>query len=96
MAARATRGQIAHDGDYFLTVAPQTGETAKQMPALLAAAVSGQQRTSVWRHEQQCWVVATSSSGAVRSHSPLAHRARWSTDDFVGALPQALSRQLAR
>ena len=52
MAARATRGQLAHDGDYFLTVAPQTGETAKQMPALIAAALSGEQRTRVLHNEQ--------------------------------------------
>ena len=52
MAARATRGQLAHDGDYFLTVAPQTGETAKQMSAWIAAAVSGEQPTRVLRNEQ--------------------------------------------
>ncbi len=47
MAAIATRGQIAKDGDYYLTVAPQTGEMGRLMPGLIAAAVTGVQRTAI-------------------------------------------------
>jgi transposase len=45
MAALLTRATIAGDGDYYLTVAPQTGETAKQLPAWIEAALSGAQAT---------------------------------------------------
>jgi transposase len=51
MAARATRGQIAYDGDYYLTVAPHTGEMAQAMPALIEAAVTGARATQELRHE---------------------------------------------
>lgn len=47
MAAIATRGHRARGGDYDLTIAPQTGEIAKSMNSLIAAAVSGEQRTRV-------------------------------------------------
>jgi transposase len=47
MAALATRGQLAYDGDYYLTVAPRTGEMAQWLPSLIAAAVTGQQQTVV-------------------------------------------------
>ena len=41
MAAMATRAQIARQGDYYLTVAPATGETAQKLPAWIEAAVNG-------------------------------------------------------
>lgn len=41
MAALATRARIAHDGDYYLTVAPMKGEFANSLPAWIEAAVSG-------------------------------------------------------
>lgn len=41
MAALATRAQIACDGDYYLTVAPMTGQTAKQMSDWIDAGLSG-------------------------------------------------------
>ena len=47
MAALATRGQLASDGDYYLTVAPHTGEMAQMIPRLIAAAVTGQHATVV-------------------------------------------------
>ena len=43
MAALATRAQIAQAGDYYLTVAPLTGEAAKWLPAWIDAALSGAQ-----------------------------------------------------
>ncbi len=52
MAALATRGQIASDGDYSLTVAPHTGEMAQEIPRLIAAAVTGQQATGVLHNEE--------------------------------------------
>lgn len=45
MAALATRGQIAFDGDYFLTVAPQTGDMVKLLPGLIQAALGGERQT---------------------------------------------------
>jgi transposase len=51
MAAIATRGQIARDGDYYLTISPQTGETAQQMESLVSAAVSGEIQTETIRKE---------------------------------------------
>lgn len=53
MAALATRGQIACDGDYYLTSAPQTGGMAQLMPALIAAAVTGEQGTVVLRNQDR-------------------------------------------
>ena len=44
MAALATRGQLASDGDYC-TAAPHTGEMAQMIPRLIAAAVTGQHAT---------------------------------------------------
>ncbi|MGH9854620.1 MAG: IS1634 family transposase, partial [Blastocatellia bacterium] len=43
MAALATRAQIAQQGDYYLTVAPLKGETAKSLPAWIEAGLSGGQ-----------------------------------------------------
>jgi transposase len=51
MAAISTRGQIARDGDYYLTISPQTGETAQQMESLVSAAVSGEIQTETIRKE---------------------------------------------
>ncbi|MFN0087371.1 MAG: transposase, partial [Blastocatellia bacterium] len=51
MAAIATRGQIARDGDYYLTIAPQTGDIGKMMTSLIAAAVTGEQRTVALSNE---------------------------------------------
>jgi len=51
MAALATRGQIAQAGDYYLTIAPLTGEIAKALPDWIEAAVSGQQPTVDLRDE---------------------------------------------
>jgi transposase len=45
MAALKTRATIAHDEDYYLTVAPLTGETAQLLPDWIAAAVTGAQPT---------------------------------------------------
>lgn len=52
MAALATRGQIASDGDYYLTVAPHTGEIGQMIPRLIAAAVTGEQPTVVLHNEE--------------------------------------------
>jgi transposase len=51
MAALATRGQIASEGDYYLTVAPHTGEMAQVIPRLITAAVTGQQPTVLLHNE---------------------------------------------
>jgi transposase len=45
MAALRTRAEIARAGDYYLTIAPVTGETAKTLPDWIEMAVSGQQPT---------------------------------------------------
>lgn len=45
MAALATRAEIARAGDYYLTIAPLTGETAKALPDWIEAAVGGKQQT---------------------------------------------------
>jgi transposase len=45
MAALKTRATIAHDADYYLTVAPLTGETAQLLPDWITAAVAGTQPT---------------------------------------------------
>jgi transposase len=45
MAALATRAEIARAGDYYLTIAPLTGEMAKDLPDWIEAAVSGKQPT---------------------------------------------------
>lgn len=50
MAALATRGQVDYDDDYYLTVAPQTGEMAQAMPTLIEAAVTGAQAIQELRH----------------------------------------------
>ena len=44
MAALAIRARIAQAGDYYLTVAPMTGEAAKSLPARIDAALSGAQQ----------------------------------------------------
>src|ERR1051326_693072 len=44
MAALVTRAQIAHCGDYYLTVAPMKGEIAASLPAWIEAALSGAQQ----------------------------------------------------
>jgi transposase len=51
MAALATRAEIARAGDYYLTIAPLTGETAKALPDWIEAALSGQQPTVELRDE---------------------------------------------
>lgn len=51
MAALVTRGQIAQAGDYYLTVAPLTGEIAKALPEWVEAAISGRQPTVELRNE---------------------------------------------
>ncbi len=56
MAARETRATVAHDGDYYLTVAPLTGETAQGLPGWIAAAVSGAQRTVRLYNGAGAWV----------------------------------------
>lgn len=43
MAALATRAQLAHDGDYYLTVAPMRGASAASLPAWIEEALSGAQ-----------------------------------------------------
>ncbi len=45
MAALATRAEIARAEDYYLTVAPLTGETARAWPGWIEAAISGAQPT---------------------------------------------------
>jgi transposase len=45
MAALATRAETARAGDYYLTIAPLTGETAKALPGWIEAAVGGRQPT---------------------------------------------------
>jgi transposase len=57
MAALATRGQLAYDGDYYLTVAPHTGETVQVIPRLITAAVTGQQPTVVLHNDENGGVV---------------------------------------
>ena len=51
MAALRTRAELARAGDFYLTVAPMTGETARDFPAWLEAALSGQQPTSTLSNE---------------------------------------------
>ncbi len=45
MAALSTRAEIARAEDYYLTIAPLTGETAKDLPGWIEAAISGQRPT---------------------------------------------------
>jgi hypothetical protein len=45
MAAFATRAEIARADDYYLTIAPLTGETAKDLPGWIEAAINGQRPT---------------------------------------------------
>src|SRR5262249_47480505 len=45
MAAIETRAEIARAGDYYLTMAPLTGETARDLPGWIEAAINGQQPT---------------------------------------------------
>jgi transposase len=45
MAALATRAEIARAKDYYLTIAPLTGETAKDLPSWIEAAINGQRPT---------------------------------------------------
>jgi transposase len=45
MAALQTRATIAHEDDYYLTVAPLTGETAQSLPGWIEAAINGEQPT---------------------------------------------------
>lgn len=46
MAALQTRAEIARAGDYYLTVAPLTGQTARALPSWIEAALSGKEATS--------------------------------------------------
>jgi transposase len=52
MAALQTRAAIAGAGDYYLTVAPMTGETARDFPAWIEAALSGKQPTETLSNEE--------------------------------------------
>ena len=45
MAALRTRATIAHDDDYYLTIAPLTGETAQSLPGWIEDALSGARPT---------------------------------------------------
>ena len=45
MAAIKTRAEIARAEDYYLTMSPLTGETAKDLPVWIEAALKGQQPT---------------------------------------------------
>ena len=45
MAALETRAEIARFGDYYLTVAPMTGQIAKLLPTWIESVISGQQKT---------------------------------------------------
>jgi transposase len=51
MAALRTRAEIARADDYYLTVAPLTGETAKALPDWIEAAISGAQPTVALSNE---------------------------------------------
>ena len=51
MAALRTRAEIARAGDYYLTVAPMTGETARDFPAWIEAVLSGKQPTLALSNE---------------------------------------------
>jgi transposase len=51
MAALAIRAQVAHQGDYYLTVSPMKGETAKSLPTWIDQALSGAQPTTALRKE---------------------------------------------
>lgn len=46
MAALSTRAEIARAEDYYLTIAPLTGEMAKALPGWVEAAINGQQPTA--------------------------------------------------
>lgn len=46
MAALRTRAEIARAGDYYLTVAPLLGETARSLPDWIEAAISGAEPTA--------------------------------------------------
>ena len=52
MAALQTRAEIARAGDYYLTVAPMTGETARDCPAWIEAALCGKQPTITLLNEE--------------------------------------------
>jgi transposase len=45
MASLLTRAETARAGDFYLTIAPLTGEIAKALPGWIEAAVNGQQPT---------------------------------------------------
>ena len=51
MAALQTRAEVARAGDYYLTVAPLTGETARSLPSWIEAALSGKASTSTLTNE---------------------------------------------
>jgi transposase len=51
MAALAIRAQIAHQGDYYLTVAPIRAEIEKSLPGWIDAALSGAQALITLRKE---------------------------------------------
>jgi len=51
MAALRTRAEIARVGDYYLTIAPLTGETATALPGWIEAAIDGRQPLVEWRNE---------------------------------------------
>src|SRR6516165_1824169 len=47
MAALETRGEIAHEGDFYLTRLPMTGEVAGQFTAWVEAAITGEKASQV-------------------------------------------------
>jgi len=53
MAALETRAEIARLGDYYLTVAPLTGQIAKLLPTLIESVISGEQKTEVLTNEER-------------------------------------------
>lgn len=52
MAAVQTRAEIARAGDYYLTVAPMIGETARDFPTWVEAALCGKQPTITLSNEE--------------------------------------------
>jgi transposase len=52
MAALETRAEIARFGDYYLTVAPLTGQIAKLLPTLIESVIGGEQKTEVLTNEE--------------------------------------------
>lgn len=71
MAALATRAELAGHGDYYLTVAPHTGEVASQLPDWIELALKDGQRL---QDGNQSLGIAWESSRICQARVPLGPR----------------------